>query len=153
MPILSSQEPLMLHANSIKQAVLLKDFLSQYEDLLSSDTRFSFENGIVIGKGEMFLLSNSQENDIHFWLDKHVGSLSVPLLTVAFQYKKLLLCNSFDLAVFYRIGEYIAIQDSDRSNIEWVMKINNIFTVGPYSNKYFTFVDGQYFKAQISRTT
>lgn len=121
----------MLHANSIKQAVLLKDFLSQYEDLLSSDTRFSFENGIVIAKGEMFLLSNSQENDIHFWLDKHVGSLSVPLLTVAFQYKKLLLCNSFDLAVIYRIGEYIAIKDSDRSNIEWVMKINNIFTVGP----------------------
>ena len=34
-------------------------------------------------------------------------------------------------------------------NVEWVMRIDVIFMVGSYSGRYFTFVDGQYYKATV----
>ena len=141
------QSPVLLHSSSIKDGFLLKDFLSANQLLLPSAVLLCYKNGILIGKCEQHQLSVNQKKDLSFWISKHGGTIPdiVPC------YKKLIKCDDFDVALVYRVGEHVVLEDPDNNRIEWVLKIKKFLLFGPFKGMYFTFLDGQYYRALANR--
>ena len=43
----------------------------------------------------------------------------------------------------------VALKDHANSSLEWVVKLFQILSVGSYKNRYYTFINGDYYKAKI----
>ena len=147
--ILVSDKPFTLHAQTVSLGMQLKDFISSLPSLPQS-IEFQYNSGILIGKGESFLLSSVQKNDIAFWVNFFTGDIisSENLSLGAFSFKKLLKSNECHEGTVFRVGEMIALEDHANSSLEWVVKLSHILSVGPYKNRYYTFINGDYYKAK-----
>ena len=149
--LLDSDKPFTLHAQTVDESMQLKDFLSSLPSM-PPNIRFKYDCGILIGKGKPLQLSLAQKNDIAFWINfitkEEVSFESISL--GAFSFQKLLKSNECHQATVFRVGEIVALEDYLDSSLEWVVELSHILSVGPYNNRYYTFIDGNYYKAKLS---
>jgi hypothetical protein len=47
------------------------------------------------------------------------------------------------------LGEYIALEDIERNDIEQIIQITKVFMLGPIEGQYYSFIDGMYYKAKL----
>ena len=141
--------PILLQAKSVEEATRLKQFLSS-QDLPQSIAQV-YKAGIVLGTPHFITLSDRQLHDIHQWLTRfNPNSNLLPNLPqVAQTYTRVLHNNDYDLATVYRKNEHVIISDYDQPQ-EWVMQISAIIVYGPVCNKYYHFLDGNYYVAKTS---
>ena len=68
---------------------------------------------------------------------------------VAQTYTRVLHINDYDFATVYRKNEHVIVSDYDQPQ-EWVIQGTAILVYGPICNKYYHFLDGNYYIAKIS---
>ena len=68
---------------------------------------------------------------------------------VAQTYTRVLRINDYDFATVYRKNEHVIVSDYDQPQ-EWVMQVTAILVYGPICNKYYHFLDGNYYVAKTS---
>lgn len=143
------QEPVLLCAKTIPQAIALKEYLAEVLDL-PDDLKRSYQNGILIGTPRQIVLNQRQMNDVIYWLSQRSEFDLVPeeLPDVAYSYPRVLKVDDLHQATVYRLDEHIALRDMEVTSQEWVMQIRQLFVYGPINKKYYSFVDGNYYKAK-----
>ena len=111
------------------------------------------ETGILIGSGKITTLYTHQIRDIKHWVlettHAHLDDDSLPQIGQFFS--KILIPNEIDVPSIYRIGDTVIIKDAYTDDSEWTLEIKSIILYGPIENKYFTFVDGEYYAPQVTR--
>lgn len=141
--LLSQDSPILLNSSSVSEAFVLKQFLSEH---VSSVVYKSYQNGICIGKGQPFMLNDIQKNECLSWICKFDTTVASQSFSFGTNHKKVLIPNEYDIGIVYRVGEHIVLQDSENSNVEWIMQIREFFSVGS-----FVFTNGLYYKAVSNR--
>ena len=136
----------ILESKTEESGIKLKEFLSTNYKELSETLKEKYKSGILLGCPKQFLLSTRQKLDITHWIrqdnpnvdDSELGSFAVC-------YSRVLKCDCIDQAVTFRKGEHAIIVDSDVQDREWVIKLTNILVYGPVVNKYYSFLEGDYY--------
>ena len=97
----------------------LKDFILSLASLLLS-IEFQYNSGILISKGESFLLSSVQKNDIAFWINFFTSDIisSKNHSLGPFSFIKLLKSNECHEGTVFRVGEIVALEDYTNSSLE-----------------------------------
>ena len=142
-----TSEPCPLKCSTIDTANALCTKLSK------QDSPRLKEMGILIGSGKMMTLCPRQKRDIKHWVleithaDIHEDSFP----QIAQFFSKILILNEIDVPSIYRTGDTVIIKDAYADDSEWTLEIKCIILYGPIENKYFTFVDGEYYAPQVTR--
>ena len=140
-----SCENIVLAESTISSAIALKehiDHLSPSSTIVSE----ALDKGIAVGSLNFQTLEPRQYADIGSHLPLRNSTL--PLTCRSF--KKLVKSDRCDLAIVYRVGETIVINDPIDDQKEWVMTITSFILYGPVENKYHIFVDGTYYAARVT---
>ena len=143
-----------LEAKTEKQAMAMKDEIARKYESLSERIKTHYASGILLGCSKLFMLSARQISDVSYWIRKEMPSVNqTELSDLGYSYPRLLKTNENDQATTFRVGEHVILIDDDNDDREWVLRITKIFVCGPVtvSNKYYSFLDGDYFVAKSCR--
>ena len=142
-----SQQPLLLTASSVEQAIELKEFISSSDDS-TSEQCFSLKTGIFLGKPTYVSLSEQELSDIQYWL-QDLRDQTFPIVCQAFA--RIFKVNDFDLGCVYRTNEHAIVRDNDDENTEWLVKIENFLVYGPVDGSFHYYLKGKFYAAKTVR--
>ena len=139
-----SQQPLLLTASSVEQAIKLKEVISNCDDYPND----CLKTGIFLGKSTYISLSEQELSYIQYWLH----DLSCPTFpTISQSFSRIFKASEFDLGCVYQTNEHAILRDADNENTEWLIKIQNFIVYGPLGGSYHFYVKGKFYAAKSSR--
>ena len=144
-----------LVANSEGKAIDMLHYVQNCSDMPNNVKKQS-DFGIMVGKGKSLnitTLDGSAMNDVLYWMNT-LGTSSQAMHAIselAESFNCLLKENEDGLAVVYRQGDMIMLQDHSCSNKEWVVKVGKIFQVGPIYDQFYSFITADWYVATANR--
>ena len=110
------------------------------------------QNGVLIGKLQKKAIQDHQQGDIKRHLQKLHPGIHVIVPSLAQCAKHVVKVNCDGSIMKFSEGNICIVAGGPDLSEEWYLKITNLILIGPFMNKYHTFIDGTYYIPAFNRS-